>query len=246
MNDIRLPVGFSGNLPTVQNSIGLFSKWTSILPIPGAHVGYMPLFDAEKDPRVLHALRAFGPMTEFDVLDLGSFEGGHSYQLEQCGARSVLGIEANPESFVKSLLMKEALGLKAKFLYGDFVRYLEETDRRYDLIFASAVLCHMADPLHLLHLIAEHSARAFIWTDYVGGLWGAESFNVERHGVTCRYYRYDYDPESEGRSYSGIEPYCCRLRKEDILRALTAFGFRHTEVIKDDTGAANISLVARK
>jgi hypothetical protein len=249
MDEIRLPVAFSHDLPTPANSLGIFSKWTSILPIPGATVGYMPLFDAEQDMRVLYALRAFGPMNEFDVLDLGSFEGGHSYQLEQCGARSVLGIEANPEMFIKSLLVKEALGLKSEFLYGDFVKYLERTDKEYDLIFASAVLCHMSDPLHLLHLIAERASRTFIWTEYVEGVWGADSFDVEQYGVTCRYHRYEYDPEAEERSFCGIEPYCCRLRKDDILGALSAFGFRHVELIKDDVdapGGANMSLVARK
>jgi hypothetical protein len=249
MTDIKLPPGFSRELPTIQNSIAIFSNWTSVLPIPDTNVGTVPLFDAEQDPRVIFAVKAFGPLTMFDVLELGSFEGGHTYQLEQVGIRSLLSIEANAESFLKALLVKEALDLKAKFLYGDFLKYLENNDKHYDLIFASGVLYHMVDPLHLLHLIAEHATRTFIWSHYVGESWGAESFEVQRYGYQCRYHRYDYEPAGHGRSYSGTETYCCRLRKEDIYNALKTYGFEHVEIVKDEPdglGGPHMSLVARK
>jgi len=112
--------GFSPDLPSIQNAISIFGNWNSALPIPGVEAGGVGLFSAERDPRPSFAREVFGPLDRFDILELGSFEGGHSYQLEKLGAKSVLGIEASTESFLKSLVIKETLGLKARFLYGDF------------------------------------------------------------------------------------------------------------------------------
>jgi hypothetical protein len=247
MANLNAPDEFSHEAPSIQNSVSIFSNWTSVLPIQNTNVGSVPLFDARQDPRVSFVVRAFGSIEGFNILELGSFEGGHSYQLEKFGARSILAIEANPESYLKSLIIKEALGLKARFMYGDFIKYLEDSQEYHDLIFAAGVLCHMADPLHLLRLITGRTSRTFIWTQYVGDVWNAESYDVERYGVECRYHRFDYEPEAPGRSYSGTEAYCCRLKKEDIIRALRSYGFKRVEIVQDDphsASGANMSLVA--
>jgi hypothetical protein len=150
---IKLPPGFSPNLPTPENAIRIFENWVSRLPIREASGGTFDAFDAERDGLPTQARITFGPFDQFNILELGSFEGGHSFQLERLGARCVTGIEANAESFLKSLVIKEVLGLRTKFLYGDFLKYLETSRKRYDLIFASGVLYHMTNPLHLLRLI---------------------------------------------------------------------------------------------
>jgi hypothetical protein len=247
--EINLPPGFSRSLPSIQNTISIFGNWTSVLPIPGVNAGNVPLFSAEQDPRPAFAREVFGPLDRLDILELGSFEGGHTYQLERLGARSVLGIEASAESFLKALVIKEILGLKAQFIYGDFIKYLETIPRKYDLIFAAGVLYHMTDPLHLLHLIAEHTDRVFIWTCYILPETPFNTIEVNRYGVQCQYHRYVYDPQMHGRHYSGVETYCCRLFKADIIRALQAYGFDNVRIMKDEPespGCPSMSLVAYK
>jgi Methyltransferase domain len=193
----------------------------------------------------------FGSLEQFEVLELGSLEGGHSYQLERLGVKSITGIEANAESFLKSLIIKEVLELKARFLYGDFVKYLETVETRYDLIFACGVLYHMTDPLHLLHLISRRTDRVFIWTHYVSiedARNFAEYFDVDRHGFKCRYYKNLYDPNHNTRRYSGLEGYSCHLLKDDILRALAQLEFEKIHVMKDDvreTGSS-LSIIAHR
>ena len=52
--------------------------------------------------------------------------------------------------------MKEAVGLsRTRFLLGDFCEYLETTDERFDLVFASGVLYHMADPIGLIESVGR-------------------------------------------------------------------------------------------
>jgi hypothetical protein len=250
-DELQLPPGFSRNLPTIQNAIAIFNNWGSALPIPGVTAGGTPLFSAERDPRPSFLRDVFGSLDQLDILELGSYEGGHSYQLEKLlGAQSITSIEANAESFIKSLIIKEVLGLKGRFLYGDFVKYLETMPQRYDLIFACGVLYHMADPLHLLHLISQQTDRTFVWTHYVSveesGRW-ADSFDVERYGFKCRYHRYVYDPNMHSRGYAGTETYCCQLLKDDILGALKSYGFEKIRVMADhpgEIGGCQVSIVA--
>lgn len=246
-DDVNLPPGFSRNLPSIQNAISIFGNWTSVLPIPGVNAGTVPLFSPEQDPRPSFARQAFGPLDRFDVLELGSFEGAHSFQLEKLGAKSVLGIEASAESFLKSLVIKEILDLKARFLHGDFIKYLEVVPHRYDIIFAAGVLYHMIDPLHLLYLISQHTDRTFIWTHYVPKDTFFDVHEVERYGVRCQYHKFVYDTQMHGRQYSGIYTYCHRLFQDDIVRALQAYGFDTVRIIKDETegpGGPSMSLVA--
>jgi hypothetical protein len=245
MTELRFRQGFSRNLPTIENAIAIFDNWVSALPIPGTPGGNAQMFLPEQDPRPSYVCDIFGSLEQFKVLELGSLEGGHSYQLEKLGAKAITGIEANAESFLKSLIIKEALGLKAKLLYGDFIKYLETVEIRYDLIFACGVLYHMTDPLHLLHLISRRTDRVFIWTHYVSiedTRNSTECFDVSHEGFSCRYYKYFYDPNHDTRRYSGLESYSCHLLKADILRALNHFEFGKIHVMKDDARGPGSSL----
>jgi hypothetical protein len=248
MSKLQLPQGFSRDLPTIENAITIFDNWVSALPIAGTPGGTSPLFSPEHDPRPSYVRAVFGPLEQFEVLELGSLEGGHSYQLERLGIKSITSIEANTESFVKCLIIKEVLGLKAKFLYGDFIKYLEADETRYDLIFACGVLYHTIDPLHLLYLISQRTDRVFIWTHYVTieGSFNFENFDAYRHGFGCRYYKNIYDPKHYSRSYSGLEIYSCHLMKDDLLGSLKHFGFQKVHIMDDTAGETNatISIVA--
>lgn len=88
---------------------------------------------------------------DLTVLELGPLEAGHTYMLEKMGARSIVAVEANSRAYLKCLIVKELFELKrAKFLLGDFVAYLKNNTRHFDLCLASGVLYHMQNPAELL------------------------------------------------------------------------------------------------
>lgn len=157
--------GYVAEAPHPQHAVDLFKgNWTSALPLPAlkAKAGTLNLFD---DDRIHWLIGELGGVDGADILELGPLEGGHTSMMHASGARSVLAIEANTTAYMKCLIVKELLGLdRARFLLGDFVGWLQENDRQWDLIVASGVLYHMVDPVHLLELISSRTNRLFLWT----------------------------------------------------------------------------------
>lgn len=235
-----------------QNAADLFEgDWTS--RVPGLDTGGMGLFDAEDD-RPGFVLKKFGSIMGWKILELGSFEGGHAYQLEKAGAQ-VIGIEANPYIFMRSLIVKNALSLNSKFLLGDFTAYLDRPET-YDLIFCSGVLYHMPDPVGLIEKMSKRTDRIFIWTHYVDDE-NAAKWELVENGVSTyengdlssKYYRYEYPVEASFRAFAGTQPFASRMRGNDILRALTHFGYQRISIMKDEPnhpGGAAFSLIAER
>jgi Methyltransferase domain len=248
ISEFHLP-RFVTSRPCHQNAIDLFKEngWACRLPVEGIRSGDAPLFDGI-DRRPQMAVDVCGNIEGFKILELGPLESGHTYQLERLGAGSILGIEASPEFYLKSLVTKEIFGLKARYLLGDFNRYLEETEERFDLVFASGVLYHMFDPVNTLYLISRVTPRVFIWSHYIPESAAPEGPAVERHGFRCHYFEVFYRSEdSPGRRLSGVKTSCNRLYQKDIIAALRHFGFDKVTVTDDAVGHINgpaVSLVA--
>lgn len=157
---------FVHDAPSPAQTVGLFAgEWASELPIPGAPGGSVNLFD---DPRIHWLVDRLGGVGGMDVLELGPLEAGHTTMLSRAGAASVLAIEANKSAYLRCLIVKELLGLpNARFELGDFDAYLAGADRRFDLLLASGVLYHMADPLRTLLDMVKLSDRIFVWSHFV-------------------------------------------------------------------------------
>ena len=249
ISEFHLP-RFVASRPCHQNAIDLFKEngWVCRLPVEGIRSGETPLFDVDRRPRMV--VDVCGSIEGFKILELGPLESAHTYQLERLGAGSILAIEASPEFYLKSLVAKEILGLKARYLLGDFNRYLEETEDRYDLVFASGVLYHMPDPINTLYLISRVAPRVFIWSHYIPESVEPEAPPVDRHGFCCHQFEVFYRPEdSPGRRLSGIFASCNRLYQKDIIGTLRHFGFDKVTITEDAVGHINgpaVSLVAEK
>jgi hypothetical protein len=249
ISELHVPV-FVTSRPSHQNAIDLFKErgWICGLPVEGIQSGDLRLFDQDRRPQM--AVDVFGSIEGFKILELGPCESAHTYQLERLGAGSMLCIEASPEFYLKSLITKEILGLKAHYLLGDFNRYLEETDERYDFIFASGVLYHMTDPINTLYLISIVTPRVFIWSHYIHESWAPQAPPVERHGFRCHYFEVFYPGyDNLGRRCSGVMPSCNRLYQKDIVGALEYFGFDKVTIAEDNTNHPNgpaVALVAEK
>ena len=166
--------------PGPQNALNIFEgQWTSQLPHGGQGLtaGSTPLFE---DPRVTWAIERLGGVQDRTVLELGPLEGGHSYMLENAGARSVLAMESNTNAFLRCLIVKEILCMKkVRFLCGDFRQFLSSNEQHFDVVFASGVLYHMTNPVRLLFDISRSCRKVFLWTHYY------DRALIDRNQVIC-------------------------------------------------------------
>jgi hypothetical protein len=113
------------------------------------------------------AIEALGGVSGAKCVELGPLEGGHSYMLENAGAKSVTAVEANKDAYLKCLIVKELLGLqRCSFLCGDAVEYLKATDEKFDVCWCVGILYHMVDPVQLIDLTSQRASRLCMWTHY--------------------------------------------------------------------------------
>ena len=155
--------------PSNQTIADLFQgNWLSAFPDEcQVNAGYIRHFDWAVEMRVKWGDSILpGGVKGKSVLELGPFEAYNTWQLEQLGAEPLVAIEANALSYLKCLAVKEITGLKARFLHGDFVAYLENDPPPYDIIWASGVLYHQSEPLKLIGLIAPLTDTIFLHTHY--------------------------------------------------------------------------------
>jgi hypothetical protein len=220
-------------------------EWSSILPAPFCELraGQVPLFG---DPRVKWGVDRLGGVTNRRVVELGPLEGGHTWMLEQLGAAQITAIEANERAYLKCLTVKELTGLtRARFLYGDSVAYLRETDEHFDVGIASGILYHMTNPVELLALLAARCDRLFLWTHYydeaalrripkVRALFKGTT-EATHAGFTYTQHRREYQASRFRLGFSGGSAHYSQwLTRDTILAACRHLGFRQLETAFDE------------
>jgi hypothetical protein len=239
-------IRFEERPPSAQASIDIFrGRWASdlsaVLGVDGT--GNVPLFQG--DDRPLLAAKAFGTdgrLEGMDVLELGPLEGGHTYQLERLGAKTITAVEASVEAFLKCLVVKETLGLqRSRFLLGDVVEYLAAGPGRFDLVFCSGILYHMPDPVALIRAISTVTDRCFVWTHY----YDPTNHNLDHHarkhtvdGFTTTYWSHVYGDKSTA-FWGGNKQEASWLEKSSLLAAFRHFGLEQIEVVRDDQAFVN-------
>jgi len=237
--------------PNAQNAINIFAdEWSSKLPAPHDSLvaGRIPLFE---DPRVEWAINQLGGVENRQVVELGPLEGAHTFMLEKSGAANILSIEANTRAFLKCLITKEIFSLeKAHFILGDFVAYLRNPDREFDVCFACGVLYHMTNPLELLSLISTSAEQVFIWTHYYDHdiinnrpLLRRKFFKESQSefgGYSCILHWQKYDDALNWTGFcGGPQPKSAWMQKEDILECLEYFGFGQFNIGFEDPDHVN-------
>jgi hypothetical protein len=231
--------------PSAQNAVDLFrGEWSSQLPPGvGATAGEIALFDDERIRWIIN--RADG-VEGRDVLELGPLEAAHTTMLEAAGA-TVTAVEANSHAFLRCLVVKELIPLRrARFLLGDFVQFMEASDRRHDLVVASGVLYHAQDPLRMLAAIARVADRVGIWTHYyhpvvtaadphAARLFRTPPFPGTLAGAEVTLHRRDYlDALGNAGFCGGPEESAVWMELDDLVAVLRALGFSRIEATGDE------------
>lgn len=247
---------FEHRAPSVQAAIDIFrGNWASdlsgVLGVEGT--GVSGLFDRDDRPALAAGtLGANGRLDGLSVLELGPLEGGHTRALEQLGASEVTAVESNVEAYLKCLVIKEVCGLeRSRFLLGDVVAYLRGEPRRFDLVFCSGILYHMADPLALIEQVARTTDRCFVWTHVFRPDHQRVPYRCVRHavgGYEASYWSHDYGDKTAG-FWGGNRSSASWLEREELLGAFRHFGLDEIVVHRDDTtspNGPNITFSARR
>jgi hypothetical protein len=238
--------------PTNQNIIDIFEgEWSSQLPNNLDLVTYPGKAILFEDDRVVWAEKIFGDFSNLRILELGPLEGGHSYMLQKSNANKVISIEANTRSFLKCLCIKEIFKLdRVEFKLGDFMSFLKKDNLKFDLVFASGVLYHMAEPIKLLELISKVSEKVFIWTHYYDkdivhrtehlGHKFSPVGSINYKGVSYDYSTQAYKDALNWRGFCGGPQLVSKwLTRDSIIKALKQFGFVNIQINFDDIDHPN-------
>lgn len=233
--------------PRAQHQLDLFAgQWTAKVPVDGEETHSGERDDLFADERIEWGLEVLGPITGMTVLELGPLEGAHTALLEERGAGYLVAVEAHRQAFLRCLVVKNLLGLRARFELGDFVGYLREHETTVDLCLAAGVLYHLDDPLELIALLGQHARRVLLWTHYwdervmaerpdVAARFDREGEPVTRHGLSATYHRYAYGEGAADPTFCGGSRTHARwMERDDILTALRNVGFNHLETAFDD------------
>lgn len=223
-------------MPGHQNAIDAVPGWSNAFPpVLGLNAGGAHLYE---DGRILWCLDQMGSLAGKSVLELGPLEGMHSYMLAKAGAAHIDAIEANALAYVRCLITKEIMGIpNTSFFLGDFTPWLEQPTKVYDLVVASGVLYHSADPIRLIDLISQNTSCFFIWTHYFDEM-AMKPDDLRRvpfsGRVEKRAFR-DLTVELHERSYfrawrdpkfcGGLQDRHFWMTKQDMLRVIDALGF---------------------
>ena len=203
-------------------------NWWTTFTVDGVKVGGHS--DPNDDWRLFWTLEAVGGARDKRILELGSFEGGHTKFLLDRGAREVVGIEGFRPAWLRSLVVKEIFGLEAaRLLYGDFCDYVGSyTGDPYDLVLAFGVLYHQRNPAQLIRDLAGVTNRVLVWSQVAD----KTSPPGEETTVTAgdaayrgRVNHYGNTRDTSPDYCGGVHPSAVWLYPDEQLRAFTDAGF---------------------
>ncbi len=231
--------------PSAQNALDLFAdSWASRVPGEGLVSGSVSLFE---DGRIQWLIDHRGRFDGQSVLELGPLEAGHTWMMEQAGAASILAVEANTRAYLRCLIVKEVLGMsRSRFVLGDFDKYFEGSDERFDFLLASGVLYHLVDPLVTLQQMMGRTDEMLIWShffddvampesDHRRALFTGETRRRESDGDVMTYHIRDYGGGTGGNNFTGgIMSGSIWVEKAQTIALLEKNGFKVTPFVEHD------------
>jgi SAM-dependent methyltransferase len=158
------------------------------------------------------------------VLELGSFEGGHSFLLAD-RVDEVVGVEVRSDSIRRAEYVRKLLGIRnVRFIQADLEQLSPGVFGRFDAVFCSGLVYHLPRPWELLGKLAEAAPRAWIWTHYA-----TESMTTH-DGWEGRWH-------AEGGMadpLSGVSPRSFWLTTDELRRALREGGYDEVRIVAYD------------
>jgi SAM-dependent methyltransferase len=233
MDPAKIVPSFCRLPPSNQTAVDVLSgHWVSSFPPEtGISGDGIPHFDPAVDTRVALVSSVFD-LRGKSILELGPLEAYQTKHLFDAGAE-VTAIEANDISYLKCLVVKEIFGLHARFLHGDFTEFLNASDEMFDVIWASGILYHHMDPLHLLRLMCARSSALFVWTHYwskdhavAAEFDDAQDATRSIDGFSARYHTRGYGGKKLSGFSGGLDAQAVWMERDEILGFVKRHGFK--------------------
>jgi len=167
------------------------------------------------------------------ILELSSFEGGHTLQLAAPPfVERVLGLEGRPENIARARLATELLGRgNIDFAEIDLDQETGQLEQlgRFDAVFCAGLLYHLTKPWTLIEKVAKMTDAFFLDTHY------SEKANVSIDDyVGSRYNEGGYSDPLSGLSEASFWMTLPCLQE---TLAKSGFSIRHELVVPDWAGA---------
>jgi len=162
------------------------------------------------------------------ILELGSFEGGHTAWLARLDATThVIGLEGRPENIARARFVLELLGVtNAEVRQANLEELDLTTLGRFDAVFNSGLLYHLPRPWELLERIARVTDSMFLSTHYCTD----DSVDATEHG----YRGFSYHEHGYEDPLSGLAPTSFWPTRDALLAMVAAAGFTLIDVTWDE------------
>ncbi len=213
------------NSDRLEKEFAKRGRWVTKFTIDGKPYGGEMSF--ENDTRIQQFFDNFPEV--HSILDLGSLEGGQTFQLAKHPDVHILGIEGRKYNIRRAKFAQRVLGIKnVDFLLADLETTNLTSFGQFDAVFCSGILYHLSEPWKLVKQIKAVTNRLFIWTHYAGEDKADQMINGFR-GWWYQEYGFK-DPQS------GLSPKSFWLTLQSLQAMLKQHGFTNQKIIEDNPG----------
>ena len=206
----------------LKRKFDALKPWVTQFTINTTTYGGRVSFD--HDTRVSSFFHAFPGIRT--ILDLGSLEGGQTFQLAKMPGVSVVGVEGRKNNITKANFVKELLHTdNVEFMYADLEKTPLLTFGKFDAVFCSGILYHLPHPWELLQEISTVTSKVFIWTHYAADNKAKETIEG--------YRGYFYKERGLNDPLSGLSKKSFWVTRASLTEMLTVAGFSTIRVYDD-------------
>lgn len=161
------------------------------------------------------------------ILELGSLEGGQTFQLAKRPGVSLVAVEGRRFNLDKARYVQKLLKVEnVKFVQADLEKKPLAALGQFDVVFNSGLLYHLPRPWELLDQLRAAASRAFLWTHYAAEDKVTETIN----GFPGHWYQ-EHGPKDP---LSGLSPKSFWITLPSMLGRLERNGFEHFNIIEDN------------
>lgn len=166
------------------------------------------------------------------ILDLGSLEGGQTFQLAKYPGIHILGIEGREDNIGRSKFVQSLLGIKnVKFIRANLENTDISTFGKFDAIFCSGLLYHLPEPWKLIERLCKISNKLFIWTHY--------ATEDEANEIISGYNGMWYQEFGIQEPLSGLSPKSFWITLPSLKDTLRRYGFDNIKIIENNINRPN-------
>src|SRR3954464_8373475 len=160
---LSMPLPRSLKHRVISRGFERLGPWVTSFTIDGVEYGGEHTVD--DDRRLPQFWEAFPDARR--ILELGSLEGGQTFELLRRPGVHVTGVEGRAANLERARFAQRALGVKGvKFLEADLEAKPPSSFGTFDVVFCVGLLYHLPQPWALVDDLRAAAPGVFMWTHY--------------------------------------------------------------------------------